>query len=198
VALQASALRWLAQLQDDGTIERHFVVRLKVLLFVTCSCLAITASRVVQASAASAFSQSFPLQSLSSDHVATGASYVDGRIGNLARMPSMDRLRALSVCEEEEWAKGVTFADWYNLIQRSFEHRFWIPEDKAQDASYDIGAATPWVRGMYKDCLGCHDEWCTFQLRPNQAIAMAVAPFLFDPAHARVSLLAFQLQQRYV
>lgn len=30
VALQASALRWLAKLQDDGVIDRHVLVRLKV------------------------------------------------------------------------------------------------------------------------------------------------------------------------
>jgi hypothetical protein len=30
VALQASALRWLAQLQHDGKIDRHVVLRLKV------------------------------------------------------------------------------------------------------------------------------------------------------------------------
>jgi hypothetical protein len=72
------------------------------------------------------------------------------------------------------------------LIQRSFERFFWIPEDKSQDASYNIHSHTPWVRGIYKDVLGCRDAWCSLQLRPNQAVAMAVAPFLFDAAHARV------------
>jgi len=153
---------------------------------------------LVQASAAALFSQSFPLQALGSDHSTTETSYVDGRIGSMARMPSMDRLRALSVHEEEEWVKGVTFADWCSLIQRSFEHRFWIPEQQADDASFDIGDATPWVRGMYRDCLDCHDPWCSFQLRPNQAIAIAVAPFLFDPSHARVMLHAVGLQPHIV
>lgn len=72
------------------------------------------------------------------------------------------------------------------LIQRSFERFFWIPEVKTEDVGYEIRGLTPWVRGIYKDVLGCHDEWCMLQLRPNQAVAMAVAPFLFDAAHARV------------
>lgn len=105
----------------------------------------------------------------------------------LARGPSTERLKALGVVDSDDWAKGVTFADWCSLIQRSFERHFWIPEDKAEDASYAIGSLSPWARGVYKDCLGCEDEWCMLQLRPNQAVAMAVAPFLFDPDHARVS-----------
>jgi glycogen debranching enzyme len=102
--------------------------------------------------------------------------------GRLARGPSTDRLKALSVVDDDEWCKGVSFADWHDLVQRSFERHFWIPEDAAEDCSYAMGGTTPWVRGMYKDCLGCHDEWCMLQLRPNQA----VAPSLFDPDHARV------------
>jgi len=43
VALQASALKWLAQLQDDAVIERHVVVRLKVLLFAAFFCWAMRA-----------------------------------------------------------------------------------------------------------------------------------------------------------
>jgi glycogen debranching enzyme len=97
-------------------------------------------------------------------------------------------LRALSTQEHDEWVKGVSFADWLSLILRSFEYHFWVPEQQAQDSAYDIGSCAPWVRGMYKDCLGCRDQWCSLQLRPNQAIAMAVAPFLFDATHARVLL----------
>lgn len=163
VALQASALRWLAKLQDDGVIDHHVLVRLK-------------------SKAASAFSASFPLKLLESEHSPKGSS------SRLTRGPSTDRLRALSIVETDDWTKGVTFADWYSLIQRSFERYFWIPEDGAQDGSYDIGSSRPWVRGIYKDCLGCQDDWFMFQLRPNQAIAMAVAPFLFDTDHARVAL----------
>jgi hypothetical protein len=100
---------------------------------------------------------------------------------------STDRLKALSIVEQDDWAKGVTFADWYHLVQRSFERCFWIPEHSDEDAGYDMGSCTPWQRGIYKDCLACHDQWCMFQLRPNQAIAMAVAPFLFDANHALVS-----------
>ena len=133
-----------------------------------------------QAKAASAFAGSFPLKPLENERAAKAAP------SRLARGPSTDRLKALSVVDDDDWCKGVSFADWHDLVQRSFERHFWIPEDAAEDGSYAMGGATPWVRGMYKDCLGCHDEWCMLQLRPNQAIAMAVAPSLFDPDHARV------------
>jgi hypothetical protein len=139
----------------------------------------------LQTKAASAFSASFPLASLDSDQP-PAAAHADGRLGRMSRGPSTDRLKALSIVQQDDWVKGVTFADWCDLVQRSFERYFWIPEHKDEDCGYDIGSCTPWQRGMYKDCLACHDEWCMFQLRPNQAIAMAVAPFLFDSTHARV------------
>jgi len=41
VALQASALRWLAKLQDDGVIDRHVLVRLKVFPCSARSCPAL-------------------------------------------------------------------------------------------------------------------------------------------------------------
>ena len=112
------------------------------------------------------------------------------RLGSRSHLQRAFFCFLLKICHERalEWMiMMMTFADWCSLIRRSFEHHFCIPEDKAEDASYAIGSLSPWARGVYKDCLGCEDEWCMLQLRPNQTVAMAVAPFLFDADHARVS-----------
>ena len=43
-------------------------------------------------------------------------------------------------------------------------------------------------RGIYKDLYQSSDEWRNYQCRPNQVVAMAVAPELFTPKFAREAL----------
>lgn len=40
------------------------------------------------------------------------ASSAPGRMGRLSRGPSTERLKALSVEEDDVWVQGVSFADW--------------------------------------------------------------------------------------
>ncbi|KAJ1730889.1 bifunctional 4-alpha-glucanotransferase/amylo-alpha-1,6-glucosidase [Coemansia biformis] len=83
---------------------------------------------------------------------------------------------------------GVSYAEWDQLVQRSFERHFWVPLDPRDDANYCVDAALVGRRGIYRDTFGSSTEWADYQFRPNIAIAMSVAPELFDVDHALVCL----------
>ncbi|KAG8899597.1 hypothetical protein FRB99_006561, partial [Tulasnella sp. 403] len=80
----------------------------------------------------------------------------------------------------------VTYKEWSDLLQASFEKHFYVPLDPAEDSKYAINPAVVNRRGIYKDVYGTPKdrEWSDYQLRCNFPIAMTVAPELFDPAHA--------------
>ncbi|KAF8511839.1 glycoside hydrolase family 13 protein [Hysterangium stoloniferum] len=80
----------------------------------------------------------------------------------------------------------VTYNEWSDLIQSSFERLYYVPFDPANDHKYAINGNIVSRRGIYKDVLGSGSdhEWADYQLRPNFPIAMAVAPELFDPERA--------------
>lgn len=65
---------------------------------------------------------------------------------------------------------------WNEKIQDSFEAQFFVSLD---DRSQYVHK-----RGMYKDSVGSSSPWCDYQLRPNFAVAMVVAPELFNVQHA--------------
>jgi len=73
----------------------------------------------------------------------------------------------------------LSYREWDERLQRSFEGVFWVSPDERSPAP---------VRGIYKDTDGATQGWQDWQLRPNFPIAMAVAPELFTPAYARASL----------
>jgi len=80
----------------------------------------------------------------------------------------------------------VTYGEWQDLLQASFERHFYVPLDPADDSEYVIDPKIVNRRGIYKDVLGSGPgrEWSDYQFRSNFPIAMTVAPELFEPEHA--------------
>ncbi|KAF8478259.1 glycoside hydrolase family 13 protein [Gautieria morchelliformis] len=80
----------------------------------------------------------------------------------------------------------VTYKEWNDLIQSSFEHCYYVPSDPAEDVEFIISSNIVNRRGIYKDVFGSGPgrEWSDYQLRPNFPIAMAVAPELFHASRA--------------
>ena len=61
-----------------------------------------------------------------------------------------------------------------------------LPIDRADDSKYNVDAGMVNRRGIYKDVYGSgpDHEWADYQFRCNFAIAMTVAPEMFDEKHA--------------
>ncbi|XP_036410213.1 glycogen debranching enzyme isoform X2 [Megalops cyprinoides] len=71
----------------------------------------------------------------------------------------------------------VSYDDWNIQIQDNFEEMFYVSHDPS-----DPNEKHPELvhkRGIYKDSFGASSPWCDYQLRPNFAIAMVVAPEMF-------------------
>ncbi|KAI9204547.1 glucanotransferase domain of glycogen debranching enzyme-domain-containing protein [Polychytrium aggregatum] len=83
----------------------------------------------------------------------------------------------------------ISYSDWNQMIQKSFEKSFYVPLDPKDDPKYDI--QRPELvnrRGIYKDTVGSSIPFMDYQLRPNMFVAMAVAPELFTDTYARNAL----------
>ncbi|KNC47552.1 uncharacterized protein AMSG_02577 [Thecamonas trahens ATCC 50062] len=102
-----------------------------------------------------------------------------GLVASLA-LPSDEAAAAwgLSSC-------ALTPAAWYERIASNFEPAFYIPLKPAAGDGPGCWAVTT---GVYKDCVGASHGWTDWQLRPNCAVALAVAPELFDADHAKACL----------
>ncbi|KAI6042102.1 glycoside hydrolase family 13 protein [Pisolithus marmoratus] len=74
--------------------------------------------------------------------------------------------------------KFVTYGQWSDLIQKSFEKHYYVPLDPSEDSKYIIDPNVVNRRGIYKDVYGsgAGREWSDYQFRPNFPIAMTVAP----------------------
>ncbi|XP_035597566.1 glycogen debranching enzyme-like isoform X2 [Oncorhynchus keta] len=77
---------------------------------------------------------------------------------------------------------SVPYEEWNRKIQENFEKMFYVshnlqdPNEKHPDLVHK--------RGIYKDSYGASSPWCDYQLRPNFAITMVVAPELFTVERA--------------
>jgi glycogen debranching enzyme len=61
------------------------------------------------------------------------------------------------------------------MILKSFEAKFYIPLDKAQDGQHgSIKTSLVNRRGIYKDTFGSKSEFADYQLRPNMCVALLV------------------------
>uniref|UniRef100_A0A8B9TKE1 Glycogen debranching enzyme n=1 Tax=Anas platyrhynchos TaxID=8839 RepID=A0A8B9TKE1_ANAPL len=76
------------------------------------------------------------------------------------------------------------FHDWnINITETThFEKLFFVSENPADPNEKHPNLVHK--RGIYKDSYGASSPWCDYQLRPNFAIAMVVAPELFTPERA--------------
>ena len=84
--------------------------------------------------------------------------------------------------------QNISFEQWAHNIAQNFERCYYIPVDPIEDGGYDVNPSIINRRGIYKDLYKSGKEYEDYQLRPNFAIAMSVAPQLFTPAKALQAL----------
>lgn len=75
----------------------------------------------------------------------------------------------------------ISLVDWEKLLQSNFEKHYYVPEDPMDDHKYAVDPSLVNRRGIYKDLYGSGKPYEDYQLRPNFAISMCVAPELFTP-----------------
>lgn len=78
----------------------------------------------------------------------------------------------------------ITYGAWALKIKQNFERCYYVPASESDWPAHDVNPQIVNRRGIYKDVHRGKKEYRDYQLRPNFPIAMAVAPDLFDPAHA--------------
>lgn len=72
----------------------------------------------------------------------------------------------------------MTYKEWADLIQKSFERCYYVPADPSEDAEFDINPGMVNRRGIYKDVYGTPKdrEWSDYQ------VSEAVSPPRDPPA----------------
>jgi len=108
-----------------------------------------------------------------------------------AGLAKAGKLRKNSVETEIDGKKvKISYDEWADKIHKNFERCYWIPLASDEDKNFVVDPKLITRRGVYKDIFGTPSDraHADYQLRPNFAIAMAVAPKLFTPARALIAL----------
>lgn len=60
----------------------------------------------------------------------------------------------------------VTYKEWADLIQSSFEKCYYVPQDPSQDKEFNVNSGMVNRRGIYKDVYGTPKdrEWSDYQV----------------------------------
>ncbi|KAF2757235.1 glycogen debranching enzyme [Pseudovirgaria hyperparasitica] len=82
----------------------------------------------------------------------------------------------------------VSYKEWADKIKANFDRCFYVPTEPSDDSQHDVNPKVINRRGIFKDLYKSGKEYEDYQLRPNQYIAMTVAPSLFDHTHAFAAL----------
>ncbi len=63
----------------------------------------------------------------------------------------------------------MTYQQWADLLQKSFERAYYIPLDEKEDSSYDLDPKLVNRRGIYKDVYRSSKgrEWADYQSAPT-------------------------------
>ena len=83
---------------------------------------------------------------------------------------------------------ALDYSTWSQRLRTHFERLYYIPADPEHDSQFVVDQRYVNLRGMLKDTLGSAHGWSDYQLRPNQAVALALAPELVSPRHAQAAL----------
>lgn len=83
-----------------------------------------------------------------------------------------------------QYGEKVALEEWDRILQSKFEYCYYVPEDSEMDNQFDVNCLVIHRRGIYKDLYRSSKEYEDYQLRPNFALAMTVAPELFNVDHA--------------
>jgi len=94
------------------------------------------------------------------------------------------------VYRHQEVAGMGTLVNWADKIKENFDKYFWVGSKNG--AEVDPKPEMTNQTMMYKDSLNSGNLFTDYQLRPNYAITLAVAPDITDPKHAWASLKTMQ------
>merc|ERR1719348_1921940 len=94
------------------------------------------------------------------------------------------------VFTHQQVAKMGSLAGWADRIKENFDRYFWIGSKSGSEVEKSPELTNRIM--IYKDSVNSGNKFTDYQLRPNYAIALAVAPDIADPQHAWAALRTMQ------